>query len=195
MILYIDSEVCFFIRILLIFNKLFCYLLTTLSLQIFFFLITVSLFSSTVSLGIIFSLVTLFTAKAWLFSYLNVFTKPFYLGDTQTANTVSSVIGKEWSLYICFLVDSSKCVSQLPQLISSLATLHFHSVHIKPLRVLFLTEFHPSHFVQIREFPKAKLISPLVVSPSLKTKTHFAFAFGHCITPLTSSSFYFGQIL
>ena len=170
-------------------------MLTTLSLQIFFFLITVSLFSSTVRLGIIFSLVTLFTVKAWLFLYLNVFTKPFYLGDIQTANTVSSVIGKEYSLYICFLVDSSKCVSQLPQLISSLATLHFHSVHIEPLRVLFLIEFHPSHFVQIREFPKAKLLSPLVVSPSLKTKTHFAFAFGRCITLLTSSSFYFGQIL
>ena len=130
-------------------------MLTTLSLYIYFF--TVSLFSLTVSLGIIFGLVTLFTAKAWFFWYLNVFTKPFYLGNIQTANTVSSVIDKEHSLYICFLVDSSKCVSQLPQLISSLATLHFHSVHIKPLRVLFLIEFHPSHFVQIREFPKANL--------------------------------------
>ena len=62
MILYIDSEVCYFIRIVLIFNLTGCFIICWphCLYRFFFFLITVSLFSSTVRLGIIFSLVTLY---------------------------------------------------------------------------------------------------------------------------------------
>lgn len=134
---------------------MFYYLLTTLSLQIFFFLITVSLFSSTVSLGII--PLVLDTTAGMAFLVFRMFTKPFPLEISKLQTLSPLWIGKEYSLYICFLLIPQNVSCQLPHLISSLATLHFHSVHIEPLRVLFLIEFHPSHFVQIREFPKANL--------------------------------------